>query len=448
VGDDMMLKARMLPLYFSAANERERGEFSRQLETLKAMYSDVATFLEPICVGEPAPAADGVVFPQLIGAAFSESERLKAYNLPMVVLTSRFGTVEMWDWEIVTFLREKGINIFSPYSIELAKVVLRSVAVKSAMGKRAKFLMLQDSPGEGMQAYIFKRFYWWEDECTRRLQNAFGVDLVYASYREVNDRARTITDQHARTVSADWDIEQDGLSETAYLSAVKLYIAIKERIDSLGGVAGVGANCLNESFHSDTTPCLAWNMLFEHEDVIFACEGDTLTMLSTFILYHSLKVPVMMTNLYPFLVGMAALAHEKIDKFPDVEDPDQHALGVHCGYFGFAPRSFCSRWVMRPKALEIVSDNASVIDCEFPRGPVTLAKIYPDLRRFSIIEAQIEDYVRYPGSDCRNGALIRYQDGHRVMDSLCSHHALIVQGNQKPALLQMAKVFGFEANVI
>jgi hypothetical protein len=34
------------------------------------------------------------------------------------------------------------------------------------------------------------------------------------------------------------------------------------------------------------------------------------------------------------------------------------------------------------------------------------------------------------------------------MDALCSHHALIVQGNQKPALLQMAKVFGFEANVL
>jgi len=152
------MKARMLPLYFGAANERERGEFNRQLETLKTMYGDEAAFLDPVCVGEPAPAADGVVFPQLIGAAFSESERLKAYHLPMVVLTSRFGTVEMWDWEIVTFLREKGINVFSPYSVDLAKVILRSIAVKKAMGGGAKFLMLQDSPGEGMQANIFKRF--------------------------------------------------------------------------------------------------------------------------------------------------------------------------------------------------------------------------------------------------------------------------------------------------
>jgi len=442
------MKARMLPLYFSATNEREREEFGRQLETLKVMYDDVAVFLDPVCVGEAGPAADGVVFPQLIGAAFSESEKLKAYDLPMVVLTSRFGTVEMWDWEIVTFLREKGINVFSPYSVALAKVVLRSIAAKQAMRVGAKFLMLQDSPGEGMQANIFKRFYWWEEECTQRLRDTFGIDLVYGSYREVNERARAIPDEQARAVSADWDIERQDVSEKVFLSAVKLYIAVKERIDSLGGVVGVGANCLNESFHSDTTPCLAWNMLFERDGIIFACEGDTLTMLSTFILYHALKVPVMMTNLYPFLVGMAALAHEKIDKFPDIADPDNHALGVHCGYFGFAPRPFCSRWVMRPKALEIVSEDASVIDCEMRKGPVTLAKIFPDLLRFSIIEAEIEDYVQYPGSDCRNGALIRYADGHKVMDSLCSHHSLIVEGNQKAALLQIAKVFGFEANVI
>ncbi len=25
----------------------------------------------------------------------------------MIVLTSKFGTVEMWDWEIVYYLREK-----------------------------------------------------------------------------------------------------------------------------------------------------------------------------------------------------------------------------------------------------------------------------------------------------------------------------------------------------
>ncbi|MEF9988438.1 MAG: hypothetical protein RR797_05130, partial [Christensenella sp.] len=67
-----MMKARLVPLYFDAANERERGEFSEQLGRLKEMYGDVAEFLEPVCVGDALPDADAIVFPQLIGAAFKE----------------------------------------------------------------------------------------------------------------------------------------------------------------------------------------------------------------------------------------------------------------------------------------------------------------------------------------------------------------------------------------
>ena len=77
-----------------------------------------------------------------------------------------------------------------------------------------------------------------------------------------------------------------------------------------------------------------------------------------------------------------------------------------------------------------------------------IAKIYPGFKKLSIIKAEIEDYVQYPGSDCRNGALIRYQDGHKVMDALSSHHSLIISGDVTPALLQLAKVFGWEANVL
>ncbi|MEG2360916.1 MAG: hypothetical protein RSB97_03690 [Christensenella sp.] len=439
-----MVKARLVPLYFDAANERERGEFSEQLGRLKEMYGDVAEFLEPVCVGDALPDADAIVFPQLIGAAFKEKENLKKYNMPMIVLTSKFGTVEMWDWEIVTFLRGEGMNVFSPYNIELAKVIIRAISAKKTLNNGAKFLMFQDTPGEGMQAYIFKRFYWWEEECTKKMEDTFGIKLIYRSWKAVGNRAKEISDAAAKDCCADWDVHQEGVCEKSYLSAVKIYMAVKEVIDEVGGVEGVGSNCLNESFNCDTTPCLAWNMIFERDHIIWACEGDTLTLLSTFILYRALEKPIMMTNLYPFLVGMAALAHEKIDKFPDIEDPDNHALGVHCGYFGFAPRQFCSSWTMRPKVLEIVDDNAIVIDCELPKGAVTLAKIYPELNKLSIIEAEIEDYVQYPGSDCRNGALIRYNDGHKVMDMLCSHHSMIIVGNVKPELMQLARIFDFE----
>ena len=91
----------------------------------------------------------------------------------------------------------------------------------------------------------------------------------------------------------------EGVCRENYLRAVKLYVAVKEVIDELGGVEGVGSNCLNESFHCDTTPCLVWNMLFERDGILWACEGDTLTLLSTYIVYRSVEKPIMMTNLYP-----------------------------------------------------------------------------------------------------------------------------------------------------
>ena len=444
------MKAKMQPLYFAEANERERGEFNQQLGILKEMYGEEAEFLEPLCVGEDIPESDAIVFPQLIGAAFKHVEDLKKIDKPFVVLTSRFGTVEMWDWEIVTYLRDAGCNVFSPYNIELAKVILRGIGAKACLKSGAKFLMFQDSPGEGMQAYIFKRFYWWEQECTKQMEDTFGIKIIYRSWKEVSQRATEIDDASAKALWDTWDVHQEGVCEANYLKAVKIYMAVKEVINEIGGVEGVGSNCLNESFNCNTTPCLAWNMIFEKDDIIWACEGDTLTLLSTFIIYRALKAPIMMTNLYPFLVGMAALAHEKIDKFPDIEDPDNHMLGVHCGYFGFVPRKFCTEWTMRPKVLEIVDDNAIVIDCRMPKGDVTIAKIYPGFKKISIIEAEIEDYVQYPGSDCRNGALIKLknEDGHDVMDALCSHHAMIIVGNKTVELKQLAKVYGMEAVVL
>ena len=438
------MKVRLVPLFFEEANDRERGEFQEQMKRLNEFYGDVAEFLPPVQVGDPLPEADAILFPQLIYAAFRHNTELTGYGLPMVVITSRFGTVEMWDWEIVTYLRDLGCNVFSPYSIEMGKTVLRSLGVKRSLKEGAKFLMFQDSPGEGMQANIFKRFYWWEKESTEKMEQTFGCQLIYRSWKEVCEQARAISDDEARKVSADWDINQEGVCETNFLKAVKVYIAVKAVIGEIGDVAGVGSNCLNESFHCDTTPCLAWNMLFERDNIIWACEGDTLTMLSTYIIYRAIDKPIMMTNLYPFLVGMAALAHEKIDHFPDIEDPDNHALGVHCGYFGLVPRSFCSQWTLRPKVLGIVNDDAVMIDGRMPEGPVTLAKIYPGFKKLSVIKAEIESYVQYPGSDCRNGALIRYNDGHKVMDALCSHHSLIISGDVKPQLLQLARVFGWD----
>lgn len=236
------MKVRLVPLFFEEANDRERGEFQEQMKRLNEFYGDVAEFLPPVQVGDPLPEADAILFPQLIYAAFRHNTELTGYGLPMVVITSRFGTVEMWDWEIVTYLRDLGCNVFSPYSIEMGKTVLRSLGVKRSLKEGAKFLMFQDSPGEGMQANIFKRFYWWEKESTEKMEQTFGCQLIYRSWKEVCEQARAISDDEARKVSADWDINQEGVCETNFLKAVKVYIAVKAVIDEIGDVAGVGSN--------------------------------------------------------------------------------------------------------------------------------------------------------------------------------------------------------------
>ena len=439
------MKARLVPLQFEEMNEREQDEFREQMKLLTEMYADVAQFEEPVKVGEEMPeGADAAVFPLLIFAAYRHDEQLISCSLPMIILTSEYGTIEMWDWEIATYLRQLGCRVFTPYSVDMAKTIMRAFAVKRKLADGAKFLMFQDTPGEGEQANIFKKFYWWEKQSTDKMEETFGCRVVYKSWKELNERAAEISYEKAAEISADWEICREGVSDDSFYRAVRIYLAVKDVMEEVGDVEGVGANCLNESFCSDTTPCLAWNMLFERDHIIWACEGDTLTMLSTYIIYGSLEQPVMMTNLYPFLMGMAALAHEKIDHFPDMEEPDKYALGVHCGYFGFAPRAFCSQWTLRPKVLEIVDEHACMIDCRMKEGPVTLAKIYTGFRKISLIQAQLETYVQYPGSDCRNGALIRWQDGYRVMEELCSHHSLIVAGNVIPLLRQVAAVFDWE----
>lgn len=438
-------KAKLVPLKFSEINEREEEEYRRQMERLQEIYQDTAEFSEPVTVGEKAPEdADGILFPQLIFAAFRHDEELKSYSLPMLILTSPYGTIEMWDWEIATYLKGLGCRVFSPYDVGMGKTVIRALAVKRKLARGAKFLIFQDSPGEGKQANIFKKFYWWEEKSRLLMENVFGCKIIYRSWKQLNEQAGQIPAEEVKEICRDWEIPREGVSDDCYYRAARIYAAVKRVVEELGGIDGVGANCLNESFYSDTTPCLAWNMLFEKDDIIWACEGDTVSLLSAFLIYQTLQKPVMMTNLYPFLMGMAALAHEKITAFPEVEDPDKHALGVHCGYFGFMPKKLCNQWILRPKVLEIVDEHACMVDCRMPEGPVTLAKIYSDFQKLSIIQAEIETYVQYPGSDCRNGALIRYRDGYRVMEELCSHHSLIIEGDVRNQLKLLADVFGWE----
>jgi hypothetical protein len=432
-------------LYFRSGMD---GEFTKHLAIVKELLAEDAELLPPLPVSGKLPDADAVVFPQLIGDAFSQLKDLKRITLPALVLTSDFGTVNMWDWEIVTFMKSIGMVAFTPYELDQARRICRALALKREM-KEVKFLVFQDKPGVGgKQAEIFKRFWWWEDRSAEIVREKFGIRIVKKSFKELGEAAKKIDNAEARKILADRPIPMAGLGDRPVSSALKLYLAVKREVQADPSIQGAGINCLNESEYSDTTPCLAWDLLYQDQGLIWACEADTLSLLTMFILERSLKAPIMMSNLYPFLMGGAALKHERIDKFPDVPEPENHLLMVHCGFFGVVPRPFCSSWNLRPKVLAIVDDNAHAMDARMPTGAMTLAKLHPELASMQVIQGDLEDYVQYPGSDCRNGALLKVRDGRAIMKSFYSHHYCLLTGKQATDIENVARVMNVGVDVL
>ena len=437
------MKARLIPLYFDPGRD---ADFDKQLQTLRALLGDQAELLAPVALGAPLPEADAVVFPQLLGEAYRRVAQFKALTLPMLIVTSEFGTLSMWDWEIIAYLKSEGVATIAPYTLQQTRNVCNALRVKREL-RTAKFLIYQDNPGEGAQAPIFKRFYWWEDECARRMQEKFGVTLVKKSFRELGARAKAIPDHQADDAWRQWQLPTEDLGSRPIQNAVKIYLAVKQDLETDRAIRAVGINCLNESHFSNTTPCLAWNML-HREGYVWGCEADAMSMLTQHLLYHSLGAPTMMTNLYPFLLGDAALRHERIEKFPEVAEPENHVLVAHCGYFGVVPQAFASQWVLRKKVLAIVDPEATAIDARLPAGDVTLAKLHPTMQVMTVAEGCLTGYVQYPGSDCRNGGVIRVRDGRELMDSLCSHHYLLTTGHNLADVRLLAKVFDLKVEKI
>ena len=246
------------------------------------------------------------------------STDFQAIRLPILIVTSEFGTLSMWDWEIIELpavARRRDDRPLQPRAD--ARPSAAPCGVKREL-RRRKFLVYQDNPGEGLQASIFKRFYWWEDECTERMREQVrrrrSSRRASASWAP---RAKAIPDAQADEAWQSWRrADRRRLGPRLPQRRQALPGGASEDLDADPAIRAVGINCLNESHFSDTTPCLAWNMLYQERGLIWGCEADTLSMLTKYLLHHSLGAPIMMTNLYPFLMGKAALKHERIDEFP------------------------------------------------------------------------------------------------------------------------------------
>ena len=439
------MKARIVPIYFEPGRDHE---FDLQLSRLRRMLSAEAEILDPVALGSKLPDCDAALFPQLLGVAYHQADYFSALYIPVIVITSEFGTMAMWDWEICSYLREIGVTILAPYGFEQAKHICRALGAKRAL-TGGKFIVFQDNPGSGFQPEIFKRFYWWEDECTQRMLDKFGLRVEKRSFKEFGTAAKNIPDRQAAQVVGKKAVPCNNLTPHALNSAGKIYIALQRQLAGESNVLGVGINCLNESHFSDSTPCLAFNLLYEEQGLIWGCEADTLAMLTKFIVHKSLNVPIMMTNLYPFLMGQAALKHERIAAFPKMDTPaENHILLAHCGYLGVLPQSFAIEWCLRPKVLAIVDEDASAIDARLPIGDATMVKLGPSLDKITVVEGELSGYAQFPGSDCQNGGVMRVADGHKLMRNLPSHHTLLTSGHNLNDLEFIAPIFDVELEVL
>jgi hypothetical protein len=442
MGKDRAVRARLAPLYFRAA---DAPAFATQVDRLRELLGDVAEILEPRPLGAAVGGADAALLPEVVGDAYRRVPELAAVPIPLLVLTSEFGTMAMWDWEVIGYLRAEGVETIAPYSLAAAKTACRALLAKRQL-RGGTFLVYQDRPGEsGFQPDIFKRFYWWEDECVERMREVFGLRVVKRSYAGLAARARAIPDGVART---EWkrigdSVPLGDVGRRATLAALKLQLALREDLDRENAVLSAGINCLNESACSDTTPCLAWDLLYRERDLIWGCEADIVSMLTKFILHRSLRAPALMTNLYPFLMGEAALHHERIPAFPEVGGRlENHVLAAHCGYLGVLPRPLATEWTLRRKVLAIVDDNATAIDARLPLGSLTLAKLGPRFDTLVTAAGELVGYAGYPGSDCLNGAVIRVPDGHALMRRLPSHHAILMSGHDPAGVDLVGRIFG------
>jgi L-fucose isomerase-like protein len=431
---------RLLPVHLE--DDRPKASFHRQLAHLQERLGGLVEFLEPAPIGAaPSSDASAVIVPDLNGLAYRRLDAFRAIGVPILLITSEFATVSMWDWEIRDFLRRRGVATIAPTSQQESEDVCRALAVRDTLA-RASMLAYQDDLGAGMQPDIFKRFFWWEDQCVEGLRERFGVTTEHRSYRALAARAAAVPQERVDAVAERIDVPMAGLSATAKTEALRLYVALGDELDEAGDVVAAGINCLNESATSPTTPCLAWNLLFEERGLMWGCEADLVSMLTEFIVHKSLGVPVMMSNLYPFLMGDAALKHERIPYFPDVEEPEHHVLVGHVGYFGEIPQSFATEWVCRPRVLRIVDERAHAIDARLPEGPTTIVKLASTMDTLVVSPAVLTGYVQYSDSDCLNGGVLRVEDGYRFVERLPSHHAIFASGDLRRRLDVVGQVLG------
>jgi hypothetical protein len=146
------MKATLQPISFTTEPDQE---FTTQLTALKSLLAGEADFLETLPLGAALPEqADGVVFPQVLGEAYRRMADFKALQVPILVITSEFGTVSMWDWEINRYLALEGVRVSAPYNLEQARMLCRALGVRKELLPGVPGQPRGGFPGGNLQALL------------------------------------------------------------------------------------------------------------------------------------------------------------------------------------------------------------------------------------------------------------------------------------------------------
>lgn len=404
------------------------GRFVRARERLGPR----ARWLPPQPADRPLPpAAEAAFVPEVDLGVLEAAEHLGASGLPAMVATSADIALEPWDLEVRDTLRRRGVRVIAPLDGEEAETACRALALRSRL-RHGLLVTWADEPERP------RRFAWWDAPAVDLLRDRFGVRVERRSLDALRSRAEAVDERRALAHAP------PGLPPDLALDAARLHLALRDELDELGDdVLAGGIDCLAPSAHAGATPCHAWARLFEERGILWGCEADLLSMATELLVHHVLDTPVVMTNVYPFLLGQQVLDHLRLSRFPDVDRPRDHVLAAHCGYLGVLPVAHATGpWELRPAVIAMAGPKGHAIDAELPVGTVTIAKLSTTSDALMTTSAELTGYAGEPESDCRNGAVLRVADGDRFTDRLPSHHVVLASGDGRRGLEIAGQAFG------
>ena len=242
-GNSRPVLPQLLPVFLE---DSPTTAFTHQLDTLKQLSHDLVEWLPPVQISHaPQVKAAAIVVPDMSGLAYRLLAEFQAIDIPILIITSEFGTVSMWDWEIRDYLRRRAVDTVAPTSLGEFHDLCRAIGVKQRLAG-ATMLAYQDNLGAGKQPDIFKRFYWWEEECVEDLNRVHGVKVERRSYRELQARADRVStsrldDEIARIAAT---VPIVGLAAEARDAGLRMKIALADELDETPGVIAAGINCL------------------------------------------------------------------------------------------------------------------------------------------------------------------------------------------------------------